>query len=732
MPWLVLVLAVGALTGLAVGSARLAAIDQGSFAAAKGTQVELRGIVGSAPRTSGELTRFALETPEGRIAVETRAAGGSSPSAGNVAHTASFTSFGAVDEGSEVAVAGTLREPAPWERAQIERSGASLVLAADSVEATGASRGGLHGALDDVRRRSEAALERGTPAPSAALLRGFVLGQDDRIAEKVREDFRRSGLAHVLAVSGQNVILLAILVTPLLALAGVPLRVRLIAIGVIIALYVPVAGAGASIQRAGVMGIAGVVAALSSRPAARWYALGLAAAVTLSIDPRATSDIGWQLSFAAVAGLLVLALPLTRILAPAATGARRALAEGAAMTIAASLATAPLASHHFGTVSLTAILSNLLALPAIAPAMWLGMLAGALGQVPGAPVEPLVWLGGLCAGFIGWVARALGPEWAQLDIAEPGPAVALIWTVVLVGGARLTCRAAERRRSLRAAPQPPRRLTIALCAGALVALSAVALLESDGAEARRRPPLLTLRVLDVGQGDAILVEPRGHAPLLVDTGLPSAGAGALLDDLGVDDLFAIAITHDDLDHAGGLPEVLEGVEAGRLLVADRAPARCRYLDCPRPTRVSAGTTIRMGHTRIEVLWPPPGEPAAANPNETSLVLTVSSGRFRRPARGRCGGRGRTLRRRAGRVVEGRTPRQRRRGARRSRHSHVAAARGDLGRRGQRLRASHARHHRHSCRARRADPSHRSDGRDRDRSVARFVGDRGAVMRRTRR
>ncbi len=95
-----------------------------------------------------------------------------------------------------------------------------------------------------------------------------------------------------------------------------PLRSRLVAIALIIAIYVPVAGAGASIQRAGVMGIAGVVAALASRPTARWYALGLAAAVTLAIDPRATADIGWQLSFCAVAGLLVLAPPLIRLLAP--------------------------------------------------------------------------------------------------------------------------------------------------------------------------------------------------------------------------------------------------------------------------------------------------------------------------------------------------------------------------------------------------------------------------------
>jgi competence protein ComEC len=420
--------------------------------------------------------------------------------------------------------------------------------------------------------------------------------------------------------------LLAILATPLLALAGVPLRTRLVVIAVVIAIYVPVAGASASIQRAGVMGVAGVIASLASRPTARWYALGLAAAVTLAIDPRATADIGWQLSFCAVAGLLILASPLIRLLAPDGNGIRRALAEGAAMTLAATLATAPLAAHHFGTVSLTAIPANLVALPAVAPAMWLGMLSGALGQIPNAPVEPLSWLGGLCAAFIGWVARALGPEWAQLDVPEPGAVAALIWTAVLVGGARLACMALARRESMRAAPRTPRRLVIT--ASCTLAASAVAIkLLAPGAGAPVHPPALAIRILDVGQGDAILVQPRGEKPLLVDTGPPGAEAGKRLVDLGIEELSGIAITHDELDHSGDLGGILDEVQVHRILAAYGPPADCRFLDCPPTTRLSAGSRFRLGRTRAEVLWPPATAPPAVNPNETALVLRVSHGNF---------------------------------------------------------------------------------------------------------
>jgi competence protein ComEC len=195
--------------------------------------------------------------------------------------------------------------------------------------------------------------------------------------------------------------LLALLGAWLLALLGVALRARLLALLALIAVYVPVAGAGPSIQRAGIMGAAGVVAMLAGRPRWRWYAVLLAALLTLLLNPRSIGDPGWQLSFAAVIGILlfagrvrdvVLALGsrrrpgdrAERIAADASPrAARRALAEGAGVTIAATLATAPLFAHHFGAVSLASLPANLLALPAIPPLMWLGMLAAMLWAAPG-------------------------------------------------------------------------------------------------------------------------------------------------------------------------------------------------------------------------------------------------------------------------------------------------------------------------------------------------------------
>ena len=281
---------------------------------------------------------------------------------------------------------------------------------------------------NEIRERADNALGRGMPAREAELARGFVLGEDDRIDDATVEDFRRSGLSHLLAVSGQNVALLALLAMPLLAALGMPLRTRLVWILGAIVVYVPLAGAGPSILRAGVMGCLGVLATLGGRRSSRLYTLAIAAILTLAIDPRIATDVGWQLSFAAVLGILALASPLRRAIVARIGGGgwRAALAEGAALTIAATLATAPLIAFHFEAVSTTTLAANLLALPAVAPAMWLGMLAAAGGQVPGFPVTLLNAVNAPLLAYVAQVAAWCGrPGWAYLHVRlGPGGLVA--------------------------------------------------------------------------------------------------------------------------------------------------------------------------------------------------------------------------------------------------------------------------------------------------------------------
>jgi competence protein ComEC len=177
-----------------------------------------------------------------------------------------------------VTIAGRVVGLGPFEAHQ-RRRGAAAAVELTSVAATGERRGGVPGVLDRVRGHAERALARGLPPDEAALLRGMVLGQDEAIREPVLEEFRRSGLAHLVAASGSNVMLLAVLAI------GSP-RCSARRCGSAWARRSSSSSStshrrrGPSIQRAGVMGVAGLVAALAGRPAARWYAVGLAAAVT--------------------------------------------------------------------------------------------------------------------------------------------------------------------------------------------------------------------------------------------------------------------------------------------------------------------------------------------------------------------------------------------------------------------------------------------------------------------
>ena len=474
--------AAAVLAGGVAADARLAALDSGSLAAMSGQRWEGRAALLEPVRERGghASARVQLiglgEVAVARLRVPEAGPPGSpdmgrSRQAGPRGAPESARSRRAWPEvGAVVALAGRVAPLGRYDAYQ-GRRGAHAALEADRFQATGTWRGGVAGALDRVRRRAERGLASGLPGEEAALLRGMVLGQDERLSEAVRTDFKRSGLAHLLAVSGQNVVLLAMLVLAAGMVTGLGLRARLAAALGLVVLYVPLAGGGPSIQRAGVMGGAGLVAALAGRPASRWYALGLAAVFTLALNPRASGEPGWQLSFAAVVGLLALA-PRWR------EGLRRArlpgpLADAAAVTAAATVATAPLMAFHFEQVSLASLPANLVAAPAVAPVMWLGMVAIAAAQVSPALCVPLNALNGPLLAYLEWVAHvAAQPPAAALPVRLGGPVgLALAYAA---GAALLALAAAAWRR---AAPLGPRRTAavaaLAAAAGLLLAVPAL-------------------------------------------------------------------------------------------------------------------------------------------------------------------------------------------------------------------------------------------------------------------
>jgi competence protein ComEC len=623
--WLCLLGLALALVGAGVGIARVIAIDGGALDLASGQRVRVTGHVAAVPRRANGNLTVRVDTGDGRLLVEAPEPVPELP------------------VGRAVRATGSVRDPRPWEESWLRRLGIRDVVAAQRIELGAGRRGGVVSLLDAARARAEAALGRGTDPARAALLRGFVLGQDDLIDQETVEEFRRSGLSHLLAVSGQNVLLLALLAWPLLAVLGLGLRSRLVVTLALIAIYVPVAGAGPSIQRAGVMGAAAILAALASRPRSRAYVLLLATAVTLALNPRVSGDPGWQLSFAAVVGIMAWARPIRGLLmrgtAPEATTAialRGALADGVAVTVAATLATAPLIAHEFGVVSLASLPANLLALPAVAPVMWLGMLAGLAGQLPWLPVEPLTWLAGALGGYVAQIASWLAaPSWAQVDVRLDDSLTVIGAYAALVLVVALALRWGSRRARLTPGSALVTIAVIPLAvAVALLGPSGGAGAEAGGGTGAVGRDGLRVSVLDVGQGDAILLQPGDGDPVLVDAGPAEADVAGALAERGVGHLGTLVATHPQSDHVGGIPGVLQRVPTDRLLYAElssQLQAAAAASETPAAA-IAAGDRLRSGSLRVRVLWPPRQRldtrvDSTADPNELSVVLLAQWGEF---------------------------------------------------------------------------------------------------------
>lgn len=519
--------------------------------------------------------------------------------------------------GDEVRVRGGLQALPPFEAA-MARAGAHAAVTGATVVPTGRRRGGVLGVVDGVRRRAEAALGTGVPDEVGALAQGMVLGADDALPERMRDEFRASGLAHLVAASGANVALLATLVLALGAALGLSRRGRLAGALVLVVGYVPLAGGGPSIQRAGVMGAATLVAALASQPASRWYAVLLAAAATLTLDPRAAEDPGWQLSFAAVLAIVLLAPPLARALE---RRLPQAVAQGIAVSVAASAATAPLIALHFGRLSWVTVPANLLALPAVAPVMWLGSIAAALGQVSSVLAAPVMAVAAWPLAFVAWVAHAAaGLPGADAEVAV-GAGVAAGWAAILAVLSVGRGRRAARRGA-------PALLAVAACAAAL-------LVPVGGASPP--PPGLSVAALDVGQGDATLIRHGPHA-ILVDTGPAERDVVERLEEQGVEQLDLLVITHAQADHEGGAADVLEalpvttvldGRDGVRTAAGAAMAAAARERSVPL-VPAAAGQRLRAGPLVLDVLSPPP-EPArlhaGEDPNHRAVVAELRVGDF---------------------------------------------------------------------------------------------------------
>jgi len=324
-------------------------------------------------------------------------------------------------QGARLRVLGMLRAPADFERTWLRRHGVHVVLRASAAHVV-RLRGGL---ADRLHAWLARASTPGLAGERRAVLEGVVLGEDTGLSDGLRRRFRASGLYHLLAVSGGNVIVVAGGTIALALLLGISrIGAELAALGSIGA-YVLAVGPQPSVIRAGVVGALGSLAWLTGRQQDRWYALLLAAIALLAWNPYNVLDPGFQLSFAAVLSIFVLAPRLLRVLEGYPVPPR--LAQCIAISTACGLATAPISWLHFHAIPLVTVPANAAAAPVVTPLLALALLAAILP-----PLGPfLAQLNGWCAAYLAGCARFFGGL-PGAQVRSPAAAAALASGLFLV------------------------------------------------------------------------------------------------------------------------------------------------------------------------------------------------------------------------------------------------------------------------------------------------------------
>lgn len=484
--------------------------------------------------------------------------------------------------------------------------------------------------LELARERLAAAADRALPPREAALVRAIGTGDRSGLDGETVSSFAQSGLAHVLAVSGLHLAVVAfglerVLRALLLRVEPIagrfdPRRISSAVALPIVVVYALATGAGVPILRAAIGAVVAFAGTLLGREARAANVLALAALALLAAEPGSALDVSLQLSFSAVAGLAAWAGPLRRSLplpvAPRGSWARRLVEPilgGACATLAASAATAPVLAFHFRQIPLLGILANVAGVPVGAGLTVISAAAAVAAAVAPPLAEPLLAVAHpLAATLLALSDAAAAPRWGVLGLASPG----------LVGAAGAGVAL------LLATVAPGRRRYAALLAAAAFLLLPGPL---RAAAARARGGLEVLFV-SVGQGDSALLRlPDGSAVLVDAGGSPEGGVdpGArdvvpLLRDLGVRRLAAVFVSHPHPDHVLGLRAVADAFPIERAFSnGDPGDGDARELIARlAPEALSPGQAWERAGVRFEVAG---GEREALAPNDASMVLRVSYG-----------------------------------------------------------------------------------------------------------
>ena len=484
-----------------------------------------------------------------------------------------------IEVGATVVARGSLRSGVRRIRDEIVAGTLSI----DMIEAVHPSRNPAFVAGNALRRRVQTTFGGGRR--SDGLIIGLLIGDTRRLGAVDLENLRRSGLAHFVAVSGSNVAVFMIAWWIVTAPLSVQPRLRALLGGAGLAIFVVVTRWEPSVIRASVMTAVPLVGASLGVPVDPWMALGVAVTALLLVSGDLLGSVGFQLSVMATAGVLV-GVALSRDRTP------RWVWMALLVTISAQIAVAPIILVVFGSMPLVAPLANLVVAPLVTAATVLGglsLVVGALHPVASAVAQLILTVADI---------TSAGP---QLGVAG---VVATIVTGTLVA-ARVT--------------RP-----VGVAAALLVVLVVAG-------QSSPWPSVPTVVALDVGQGDAILLQDPSGRAVLIDGGSDPGTLDRALRRHAVSRLDVVVATHGDADHVAGLVELLGAYDVGELWVArfgTGSDLLAEVIDAALITdtpviEVDAGVEMMLGTIRIEVVGP---QRRYASDNDGSVAIMAAAGR----------------------------------------------------------------------------------------------------------
>ena len=411
---------------------------------------------------------------------------------------------------------------------------------------------------------------------AGSLIPGMVLGDTSLQSENFRSDMRRSGLTHLVAVSGANFAIVSAFILWVAQFLFKTMRFRIFATAIALVAFIALVRPSPSVLRAAAMAAVLLIAYATKRGADSLPALGFAIAAVVIGDPWQGRDPGFALSVLATAGLLLFA---PRVITYLERYLPKIIAQAIAAPIAATVFCAPVIVAISGFLSPMSILANLLAAPAIFPITIVGFIAALLSPfIPGLSallitfVKPLAW----------WIANVA--DWAAgfrvLTISKG--LLGFVAVIVVIALILLL----------------PRKIVIATV---LIALSLSYLQRFPGGDWQ-------VANCDIGQGDGAAINLGNHRAIVIDTGPDPELIDRCLKQLSIREIPLLILTHGHADHIAGLSGAIKNRKVGATWYGN----------------VKRGKVAQIGDTKIKVLWPDDGE---YNPNNSSIAVRIDTPDF---------------------------------------------------------------------------------------------------------